>query len=128
MTDTVWHADGGTLARYADGTLPPPAASSVESHLVACERCRLAVAGHVDVTRIDALWDEVADAVDRPRAGVVERLLLGLGVRTHVARLLAATPSLRLSWLLGLAVSLAFAFEGAHQGTGVCAFFLVAAP
>ena len=128
MTDTTWHADGALLARYAGGTLPPPAAASVEAHLVACERCRQSIAGHVDATRIDALWDEVADAVDRPRPGPVERFLARVGVRGHVARLLAATPSLRLSWLGALVVTLALAVLAAHEGHAGSAFFLVAAP
>ena len=44
MTDMTWHADATTLASYLDGGLTEAYACSVEAHLLACERCRLALA------------------------------------------------------------------------------------
>ncbi len=81
-TPTGWHADPTTLARYAADDLPFAAAASVEAHLLACADCRAALvpaaAPRLDVTRLDRIWDDVVDAADAPRPGLVERLLLKL--------------------------------------------------
>jgi hypothetical protein len=68
--------------------------------------------------------------VDVPRAGVVERLLVRLGVPDHTARVLAATPALRGSWLLAVATTLAFAVLTAWVSRGADAnlWFLCIAP
>lgn len=123
-----WHADPESLARYAAGSLAGPRAASVEAHLLACAHCRGELAGRADTQRLAAVWGGVIDLVDRPTPGLVERLLQLLGVRGDVARLLAATPSLRLSWLAGLVVTLAFAVLAAHEGPGRLGLFLVMAP
>jgi hypothetical protein len=67
--------------------------------------------------------------VDLPRAGVAERLMR-LGVAEHTARLLAATPALRGSWLLAVATVLAFAVLAAWTTPGQDAnlAFLCVAP
>ena len=124
----TWHADASLLARYAAGQIDDARASSVEAHLVACAGCRAAVAGNVKVDRLDAIWGEVEAIVDTPRLGIVERLLRALGVKDHFARLLAATPSLQLSWLLGMSASLAFVVAAAGAGRRQPVLFLVVAP
>ena len=48
----------------------------------------------------------------------MERALLALRVPEHAARLLAATPSLRLSWLLAEAMALGFAVLAANVASG----------
>lgn len=115
---TTWHADEELLARYAAGDIDDARAYSLEAHLLACESCREALAGSVGRVQLDRMWVEVADALDAPRPGVVERGLLRIGVREHVARLLAATPSLRLSWFAAEGVALAFAVVAADAAHG----------
>ena len=122
-----WHVDEPILARYADGTLGGATLYSVEAHLVGCARCRGALSRRVDEGRLDGIWAGVRDRVDAPRQGAVERTLVRLGLPTHVARLLIATPSLRPSWILSVAVSLAFAVVANRlTGAGVLPFLLVA--
>lgn len=112
---TIWHADNELLARYAAGDLEGVRAYSLEAHLLECESCRLTLAPGADHAMLDWIWAEITETVDAPRPGVVERGLLRLGVREHIARLLAATPSLRLSWFVAEAVSLGFAVLAANS-------------
>jgi hypothetical protein len=115
---TTWHADTALLAHYAADELDDARAYSVEAHLIACETCRTALAPAVDAARLDAMWAEVADRVDAPNPGIVERGLVWLGVKEHAARLLAATPSLRLSWLAAEALVLGFTVFSAGIAAG----------
>jgi hypothetical protein len=115
---TTWHAEDDLLTRYAAGDLDDARAYSLEAHLLGCEPCRLALGSRSARTTLDRVWAEITEAVDAPRGGVVERGLLRLGVREHVARLLAATPSLRLSWFTAEAVALGFAVLAARSATG----------
>lgn len=135
---TSWHADAGTLARYAEGRVEAVTADSLEAHLIACHACRrlLASSGGAaasDRDTLDRMWAGVVDELDAPHAGAVERGLLAIGVRDHVARLLAATPSLRLSWLaaeavaLGSAAALTSATRGQAADAGLALFLVLAA-
>lgn len=124
----TWHAGATELARYATGAVDDATASSVEAHLVSCSSCRARVATHVEPLRMEQVWSGVIDAIDRPRPRLVERLLHRLGVSDGTARLLAATPSLQLSWLAAVAGTLAFAVLAAQAGPNGLALFLVVAP
>ncbi len=131
---TTWHADTMLLSSYASGALDQARAYSLEAHLLACDRCRADVVGVSDQEQLDRIWAEVTEAVDAPRPGVVERGLVRLGVRDHLARLLAATPSLRLSWLGAEALALGFAVLAANAAVteggrelGMFVFLVVAA-
>lgn len=134
-TPSTWHADAATLARYAAGTVDDVTADSLESHLIACAACRRALAHDTspDPQRLERMWAEVVEQLDGPRAGVIERGLTAIGVRDHVARLLAATPSLRLSWLaaeaiaLGSAAALTAASRGRAADAGLALFLVLAA-
>lgn len=125
-----WHAEPRVLEHYSTGELSVADAASVEAHLVACARCRQALAPRVDARRLAAGWARLDVALDAPRLGPVERLLRRAGVSEHMARLLVSTPSLRTSWLLAVALILAFAVAAAHGGTGerTLLLFLVLAP
>ncbi len=127
MSD-AWHATPALMARYARGDVSDAAAYSVEAHLVACADCREMVATEVAPPRVDVVWHSLLDELDAPKPGPVERFLLALRVPDHLARLLAATPSLRLSWLLAVIGTLLFAVGAAHIGPGEGALFLVVAP
>ena len=123
----TWHADSALLDAYAAGDVDPAQAFSVEAHLTDCEHCRAALAPRADTARLDRLWLEVEDRLDEPAHGPVESLLRRLGVADHVARLLAATPSLTVSWLSAVALALGFAVFAAHQGArGVLLFLCLA--
>ena len=115
---TTWHGDPPTLEAFAAGTLDDVRASSLEAHLLACEPCRDALAALVPVESLERMWRQVAVSIDAPRPGLVERALLTMRVPDHAARLLAATPSLRLSWLLAEVVALGFAVAAATLATG----------
>lgn len=124
----TWHAGTIELARYAAGEADDATASSVEAHLVSCGQCRAQVATHVDPLRLERLWAGVVDAVDRPRTRWPERVLIRLGVGDDTARLLAATPSLQLSWLASVALALMFSVVAAHEGAKGLVLFLTVAP
>jgi hypothetical protein len=128
---TDWHVDETTIARYAQGQVPLSIGASVESHLLSCGQCRALLAPAVDTARLATLWDGVLDRAEAPRPALVERLLRLVGVSDGTARLLAATPALRGSWLLAMAGALVFAAAaalaagGSDQGT---LLFLAIAP
>jgi hypothetical protein len=129
MTD--WHVDDETLARYAHGQGRLSVAASVEAHLLACARCRALLTPAVELDRLERLWDDVVERVDAPRPSLVERLLRLVGASEDTARLLAATPTLRASWLLSLATALAFAAVAAAASGGYergTLLFLIVAP
>ena len=122
-----WHVEASLIHRYADGSLDPANAASVEAHLLACAACRTVAAAGTDDQRLEAIWTGVIDAIDRPRLRPLERILRALGIAPHVARLVAATPSLQTSWFAANAVVLAFAVGGGHIGPrGVLAFLSLA--
>ena len=128
MSQSTWHVEPELLADYARGGVDAAHAYSVEAHVVECDACQAAVASLVPRDRLDANWLEVVDALDAPRPGPVEALLTHAGVPPHVARLLAATPSLTVSWLGAVAIALAVAVVGAHHGDrGVALFLCLAA-
>ncbi len=99
-------ADGHTgedlLARYAAGTADGVVVWSVEAHLTGCARCRSALSAHVDAERLARNRSVLLVRAALPEGGRVRRLLCRCGVPDHLLRLLAATPSLRRSWLLSV--------------------------
>ena len=124
----TWHVEPRVLEAYAHETIDQVHAYSVEAHLVSCEMCRNRIAGFVDRTRLDHVWTEIVDVVALPKPGPIERSLLKIGVEQHVARLLAATPSLRLSWLMAIALTLSFAVIASYQIENGFLLFLIVAP
>jgi hypothetical protein len=106
-----WHLDAGELDGYGRGVLHGPSLWSVEAHLAACPACRDGLAATAAVPAVDRVWQRIDAVLDAPRPGPLEWVLLRTGVPEHLARLLAATPALRLSWLgavagmLGLSVA-----------------------
>jgi Putative zinc-finger len=124
----TWHVERSMLARYVSGDLGEVSVLSIEAHLLSCAECRGALPPLIDPARLDRMWTGVRDVVHAPRRGRAERLLVGLGVRDHVARLLVVTPSLQLSWLASMALSLVFAVMASHWFGGGNLPFLVVAP
>ncbi|MFC5746026.1 zf-HC2 domain-containing protein [Actinomadura rugatobispora] len=99
---TPWHVPEEDLRAYAAGTLEPPRLWSADRHLMACGDCRAQLGAAFDPAALDTGWARLQDEMDVPRPGPVESLLLKVGVPDHTARLLAATPVLRRSWLLAM--------------------------
>lgn len=124
----TWHVRPDLLERYARGDAEATQAYSVEAHLPSCEHCRGQIAALVDAGRLERVWDDIEEHLDAPRRGPVEAGLIRVGVPDHVARLLGATPALRLSWLLACALVLVFAAWGASRRTEGLVVFLALAP
>jgi hypothetical protein len=90
----TWHVPSDLLVGFHDGSIGPVDATSVEAHLVSCDRCRNAVAdlraSRPDaMARADAVWERIADHVDRP-----SRRFAGRGTWAVVT---LGTPALRLA-------------------------------
>ena len=103
---TTWHAEDDLLAAYAAGSADDVLAASMEAHLVACDPCRSRLARHVPRDRLASNWEAVVVTLDAPRAGLVERLLVRVGLSPRTARLLVATPALRWSWAASVSMAL----------------------
>ena len=124
----TWHAPEESLERYASGEASAAEAYSLEAHVIACPGCRAAVAARFPAGPLERVWSDVAARVDSLAPGPVERALRALGAPDHVARLLAATPSLSVSWFAAVGVALAFAVAAARAGQQGRILFLVIAP
>ena len=140
----AWHASEDLLASYAAGTTEAVASWSVEAHLTDCGSCRAGLSAHVDPERLARNRSALLVRAATGDGGRVRRLLRRCGVPDHVLSLLAATPSLRVSWLLSvLAVIAVVAGEAAavsygwipgggpvtgHPGPAALAPFLLVAP
>jgi hypothetical protein len=99
----VGHLGKRLLADYAENRLDEVAAWSVDAHLARCPECRQALSGFVDQGRLARNRSVLLVAATAVRErGVTRRLLSRLGVPDHLLGLLAATPSLRRSWLLSV--------------------------
>jgi hypothetical protein len=116
------------LEAYAQDRADVAMAFSIEAHLEACESCRHNVATFVPSARLDRIWGAVSDTIAEPQRGVVERGLMFLGVKDHIARLLAATPALRLSWFAAIFVVLSIAIIVAYGADNGYVLFLMLAP
>ena len=128
MSTTPWHLDSQLAERYSDGALGDVLTASVEQHLLGCPSCRGLLAPHVDAPRLDAVWAEVLDEVERPRPTLLERCLHLLGVGDATARLAAATPVLRAAWLAGSVLVLGLALVSAYADPQGVAVYLAVAP
>jgi hypothetical protein len=90
------------LLQIADGATPPPEA---RAHLAACQRCHQTLEALAPLD-LGYVWEGVAAELDAPRPGLLERVLVAVGVRPGLARFTASTPSLRLGWLAANALVL----------------------
>lgn len=125
-----WHIPVELIHRYQRGGLSAADAMAVEAHLATCASCRAGVPA--EDGWVEQSWAGVLEVVGRPRRHVIEIVLHRLGMPEHRARLLAATPALRWSWLLSTAAVLAFAVGTAYavnpSDISVLAVFLAVAP
>lgn len=113
------HPDEELLATYAAGTVERVVIWSVEAHVTGCAGCRSALSARVDPDRLARNRSALLVRVALPGEGRVRRLLRRCGFPDYLLDLLAATPSLRLSWLLSVVGVLAVvAAEAASVGYG----------
>ncbi|AMW11358.1 hypothetical protein A4E84_18710 [Streptomyces qaidamensis] len=110
-----WHVPEEDLRAYVRGELAAPALWSADAHLTSCARCRGALAEVSDPVALDAGWDRLDAELDAPRTGPLEKLLVRIGVAGHTARMLAATPVLRRSWLGAVVVVLLLSVAAGHS-------------
>jgi anti-sigma factor RsiW len=125
---TTWHVDDSSLGAWVEGTSGPITSASIEQHLVQCEQCRAAVADLVRIDEVPGAWDNVLAEV-AGGAGLVERVLVRLGLRSGDAVVVGAAPVLRIAWAAGLAAVLGFILVASMAGhdRGL-ALFLALAP
>ena len=120
---SVGHVGEGVLAAYAATRVDEVAAWSVEAHLTACSQCRLALTVFVDRERLARNRSVLLAAAAVGGPSGARRLLARMGVPDHLLGLLAATPSLRRSWLLSVVGVLAVVTGGSvlasHLWNGV---------
>ncbi|MEU3794834.1 zf-HC2 domain-containing protein [Streptomyces fructofermentans] len=126
----AWHVAADDLRAYARGELAPPLLWSADTHLVTCARCRAVLAEAGDPVALDEGWERLDAELDAPRPGFMESALTRFGVPDHTARLLAATPVLRLSWLVAVVAVLltTVAATLSVRGSGTPTLFLALAP
>jgi Putative zinc-finger len=124
-----WHPDDRLMSRYVSGEADVVHATSLEQHLIHCSECRAGIAAHVETPPLEAVWDRVRERAQAPTPSLVERLLIRSGVTEPDALLVATAPTLRTSWLLGVAFTLGFVGVAAsYGGERALAVFLVLAP
>jgi hypothetical protein len=104
----------GLLAGYARGELEGAAAWSVEAHVPGCASCRDDLSRDVDAERLERVRSALLVQLALPGGGPLGRVLRRCHVPEHVAALLSATPSLRRSWLAGMALVLGAAIGWAQ--------------
>jgi hypothetical protein len=102
------------VVAYAGGSLDTGPAWSVEAHLPGCPACRDVLAGCADAARLERNRAVLLARAGLPRPGPAQQLARRCGLPEHVTTMLAATPSLRKSWLASVALVLA-AVVGAAQ-------------
>jgi len=126
--DVSWHADQALLSGYVRGEIDESASMALEAHVIGCAVCRTALGRLADPGRLEQGKEALLAAVNAPRRGPLEALLIRVGVAEETARLVAATPSLGASWFAAVAMALGFAVVAAHQSRNGLLVFLVIAP
>jgi hypothetical protein len=114
LNPSGWHVTDEELLHYAAGECAPPLLWSTEAHLTACPACRIRLTALADPREVAVGWSRLDAALDAPVPGRLERLLLHVGVANDMARLLVVTPILRVSWLVSIAMTLAFSAASAR--------------
>lgn len=129
MTTTGWHAPSELLEAYVDGRLDAVLGASLERHLDRCAACRGTIAPLTDHAVVERAWAGLRATVEAPARPWLVRVAERLGLPEPTGVLLAATASLRVAWLSGAFVALAFAAgAAAYAGGGALWPFLLVAP
>ena len=96
------HVSEDVLSAYVGGSVDEVLAWSVEAHVTACPGCRLALSRHVDPDHLARNRSVVLVRAATGEHHAARRVLGHIGVPDHLVALMAATPSLRRSWLLSV--------------------------
>lgn len=128
MTAQTWHLDHDLAERYASGQADRVVSASIEQHLIGCGSCRDLLAPSAEPRRSDRIWADVIDRVQAPPVRPLERILRRMGVADTTARLVALTPSLRGSWIMGVVLVLVLAEVSATTSPSGVALFMALAP
>lgn len=94
--------------QYVRGELDPATAVSVEVLLEQSPDARGQVNLLADPDRSAGSWEAIKAELDAPRPKLVERVLVRLGLGDDIVRVLLATPSLRRSWFIAMAIAILF--------------------
>lgn len=127
-----WHVSAETLRAYLADLVDQPTASSVEAHLVGCERCRSELAVQSDATLMADSWASIERTIDCELGSRAERAATRAGLSDRAVRTLAPTLSLQLAWMAAtLLALLAAAFisrwaGGPEDGPARMVFLIVA--
>ncbi len=123
-----WHVPELAIRGYLGGTTDQVESCSIEAHLTSCAACRESLAAHGNAETLETSWLAIVDELDAPPLTWLERVLVKLGVSPATARLVAATRSLRLAWMLSVAAAIAVSVVSSRAVGDDPAFFLFAAP
>lgn len=123
-----WHVEQDVLHRYQTGTIDRVVAASVEAHVTECAECRGGLI--LDESWLEQSWAGIADRVEPGQPRVIERLLTSVGVRQHLARVIALSPAFRISFVLAVILVMGFAVSASAADPNGWAFriFLFLAP
>jgi hypothetical protein len=123
-----WHVDAESLRSWVDGDAGSLVSVSVEQHVLRCAHCRDKVAVLVPETTRRA-WEDVLAAIEVPRPGRAQRLLIRLGLSQTDSLIASSAPTLRAAWLLGtIGVLLFVVIAAVLAHDGGLGLFLVVAP
>ncbi len=108
MSTPTWHVSPALVEQYAAGRLDYAAQASIEQHLTACGRCRDQVTRDAPAPDLAGLWEGVREEIAAPPEPLLVRLLRRLGLPEPDGVVLAASPALRLPWILAVFGALVF--------------------
>lgn len=122
-----WHIDQRSLSMYVTdaAAMDDVLAASIEAHLMKCDQCRGRLATFANMSDLDDSWKEIADAIDRPRRGLSERAL-GWFLSDELARIVSATPALRIAWLTSMVVVVSAAVIASYVADANVPFLVLA--
>jgi len=123
-----WHVEPDVLHRYQTGAIDRVVAASVEAHVTECAECRGDLI--IDESWLEQSWASVADRVEPSRPRIIERILTSVGVKQHLARVIALSPAFRVSFVLAVVLVMGFAVSASASDPNGWAFrvFLFLAP
>lgn len=124
-----WHVTEEFIARYVDddASLDHVTTASIEQHVERCSHCQRSVRDRTRAGLLDQVWSGVADRVDQTESSAVERWLVRLGVEPAPARLLGATPGLRVATVAAVMLVVA-AMVWASRAADAAGVYLALAP
>lgn len=122
--------DAKLAERYVTGATSGAEDLWVEQAMDRSPQWRALVGSQISTERLEFTFAGIEAELDAPARGRVERFLVRVGVREHIARLMMATPVLRRSWYLASFLVLFFGIAAASpdRADGSLSLFLALAP